>query len=169
MAACAICRHWGFSTLRIVRKIQCFNDEFANLSNGQRVVLSHSWFSFISWPTYRWYFKQPSFKYWFLRRVCQHQPISHWTSVTWSFPCWIFRNCPRMPETGAVGRWLWWINLKLAAESSTLTTKEGDIEESIWLFSGTPKWMVYNGIPIKMDDLGVPSFLETSISIDVSQ
>lgn len=43
---------------------------------------------------------------WFLRTVCQHQPISHWTSVTWSLPCWIFRNCPRMPETGAVGRWL---------------------------------------------------------------
>lgn len=123
-------------TLRIFNsencsQIQCFNDEFANLSNGQRVVSSHSWFSYISWPTYRWYFKQPSFKYWFLRRVCQHQPISHWTSATWSFPCWIVRNCPRMPETGAVGRWLWWINLKLAAESSTLTTKEGDIEESI--------------------------------------
>ena len=31
---------------------------------------------------------------------------------------------------------------------------------------GTPKWMVYNGnpeIPIKMDDLGVPLFLETPI------
>ena len=27
---------------------------------------------------------------------------------------------------------------------------------------GTPKWMVYN--PIKMDDLGVPLFLETPIS-----
>ncbi len=27
---------------------------------------------------------------------------------------------------------------------------------------GTPKWMVYNG-PIKMDDLGVPLFLETPI------
>ena len=27
----------------------------------------------------------------------------------------------------------------------------------------TPKWMVYNGNPIKMDDLGVPLFLETSI------
>ncbi len=26
---------------------------------------------------------------------------------------------------------------------------------------GTPKWMVYNGNPIKMDDLGVPLFLET--------
>ena len=28
---------------------------------------------------------------------------------------------------------------------------------------GTPKWMVYNGKPysIKMDDLGVPLFLET--------
>ena len=24
---------------------------------------------------------------------------------------------------------------------------------------GTPKWMVYNGNPIKMDDLGVPLFL----------
>ena len=30
-----------------------------------------------------------------------------------------------------------------------------------------PKWMVYNGKPIKMDDLGVPLFLETPIS-DVS-
>ena len=30
--------------------------------------------------------------------------------------------------------------------------------------SGTPKWMVYNGNPIKMDDLGVPLFLETSTS-----
>ena len=27
----------------------------------------------------------------------------------------------------------------------------------------TPKWMVYNGHFIKMDDLGVPLFLETSI------
>ena len=30
---------------------------------------------------------------------------------------------------------------------------------------GTPKWMVYNGNPIKMDDLGVPLFLETPIYI----
>ena len=29
--------------------------------------------------------------------------------------------------------------------------------------SGTPKWMVYNGTPIKMDDLGVPPFSETPI------
>jgi len=29
--------------------------------------------------------------------------------------------------------------------------------------SGTPKWMVYNGNPIKMDDLGNPLFSETSI------
>ena len=29
---------------------------------------------------------------------------------------------------------------------------------------GTPKRMVYNGNPIKMDDLGVPLFLETPIS-----
>ncbi len=32
---------------------------------------------------------------------------------------------------------------------------------------GTPKWMVYNGKPrktlLKMDDLGVPLFLETPI------
>ena len=27
---------------------------------------------------------------------------------------------------------------------------------------GTPKWMIYNGKIIKMDDLGVPLFLETS-------
>ena len=30
--------------------------------------------------------------------------------------------------------------------------------------SGTPKWMVIMEKPIKMDDLGVPLFLETSIS-----
>ena len=29
--------------------------------------------------------------------------------------------------------------------------------------SGTPKWIVYNGKPFKMDDLGVPLFSETSI------
>ena len=39
-------------------------------------------------------------------------------------------------------------------------------EEFKWMFpkiGGKPKWMVYNGIenPIKMDDLGVPIFLET--------
>ena len=31
---------------------------------------------------------------------------------------------------------------------------------------GTPKWMVYNGKPyFLMDDLGVPLFLETPISL----
>ena len=30
---------------------------------------------------------------------------------------------------------------------------------------GTPKWMVYNGNPIKLDDLGVPLFSETSICV----
>ena len=29
----------------------------------------------------------------------------------------------------------------------------------------TPKWMVYNGKPIKMDDLGVPLFLETTMCL----
>ena len=29
------------------------------------------------------------------------------------------------------------------------------------IFTGTPKWMVYKGNPIKMDDLGVPLLLET--------
>ena len=28
---------------------------------------------------------------------------------------------------------------------------------------GTPKWMVYMENPLKMDDLGVPPFKETSI------
>ena len=28
---------------------------------------------------------------------------------------------------------------------------------------GTPKWMVYQGNPIKMDDLGVPPFIESLI------
>jgi len=33
---------------------------------------------------------------------------------------------------------------------------------------GTPKWMVYNGKPpIKMDDLGVPLFSETSIFLNM--
>ena len=31
-------------------------------------------------------------------------------------------------------------------------------------YSGTSKWMVFNGKPIKMDDLGVPLFMETAIS-----
>ena len=30
---------------------------------------------------------------------------------------------------------------------------------------GTPKWMVFRENPIKMDDLEVPLFLETPISI----
>ena len=30
---------------------------------------------------------------------------------------------------------------------------------------GTPKWMVYNGKLIKMDDFGVPLFLETPICL----
>ena len=33
---------------------------------------------------------------------------------------------------------------------------------------GTPKWMVYKENPIKMDDLGVPLFSETSIYIYIS-
>ena len=31
---------------------------------------------------------------------------------------------------------------------------------------GTPKWMVYKGNPIKIDDLGVPLFMETSTCIE---
>ena len=41
----------------------------------------------------------------------------------------------------------------------------------IWVVSknrGTPKWMIYMEIPIKMDDLGVPPFLETPIYIYIS-
>ena len=34
--------------------------------------------------------------------------------------------------------------------------------------SGTPKWMVYNGNPIKMDDLGVPLVSETSICLGMN-
>ena len=34
---------------------------------------------------------------------------------------------------------------------------------------GTPKWMVYNGKTIKVDDLGVPLFLETPIWISKNQ
>ena len=32
-----------------------------------------------------------------------------------------------------------------------------------------PKWMVYNGNPIKMDDLGVLFFLETLRYVDFSE
>ena len=40
---------------------------------------------------------------------------------------------------------------------------------TIWVFPkiwvpGTPKWKIYKENPIKMDDLGVPLFLETSLS-----
>ena len=41
----------------------------------------------------------------------------------------------------------------------------------IWVFPknrGAPKWMVYNGKSIKMDDLGVPLFSETPIWVVVS-
>ena len=33
--------------------------------------------------------------------------------------------------------------------------------------SGTPKWMVYNGNPMKMDDLGIPLFLETPKYLEI--
>ena len=33
---------------------------------------------------------------------------------------------------------------------------------------GTPKWLVYKGNPTKMDDLGVPPFMET-LNMAVSQ
>ena len=43
----------------------------------------------------------------------------------------------------------------------------GDIYVGVSKHKGTPKWMVYNDFrmenPIKMDDLGVPLFLETSM------
>ena len=32
---------------------------------------------------------------------------------------------------------------------------------------GTPKWMVYNGKPNKMDDLGIPLFLETPLLVGI--
>ena len=46
---------------------------------------------------------------------------------------------------------------------------ESDVRKSINIMGvsknrGTPKWMVYKENPIKMDDLGVPPFLETPIS-----
>ena len=34
---------------------------------------------------------------------------------------------------------------------------------------GTPKWMIYNGNPLKMDDLGVPPFSETPIYIYIER
>ena len=36
------------------------------------------------------------------------------------------------------------------------------VQIGVYKNSGTPKWMVYNGNPIKNDDLGVPLFSETS-------
>ena len=32
---------------------------------------------------------------------------------------------------------------------------------------GTPKWMVYNGKANKMDDLGIPLFLETPLLVAI--
>ena len=54
------------------------------------------------------------------------------------------------------------------------TTGEGQVDDRwmndkfqgcTWVFHkwGTPKWMVYNENPIKVDDLGVPLFWETSV------
>ena len=37
----------------------------------------------------------------------------------------------------------------------------GDVDMGVSKNRCTPKWMVYNEKPIKMDDLGVPLFLET--------
>ena len=38
-----------------------------------------------------------------------------------------------------------------------------DVDMGVSKNSGTPKWMVYKGNPNKMDDLGIPLFLETPI------
>ena len=40
----------------------------------------------------------------------------------------------------------------------------GSIQYGVFQNRGTSKWMVYMENPIKMDDLGVPPFKETSVS-----
>ena len=49
----------------------------------------------------------------------------------------------------------------LSKKSDVHHWKEGYTYMGVSKNRGTPKWMVYNGNPIKMDDLGVPLFLET--------
>ena len=53
--------------------------------------------------------------------------------------------------------------LRLPFMLKTAGVMAGKIDSGVSKNGGTPKWMVYNGIPIKMDDLGVPLFLETPI------
>ena len=49
-----------------------------------------------------------------------------------------------------------------AVKSKTCSKRSKDVGVS--KNRGTPKWMVYNENPFKMDDLGVPLFSETSMS-----
>ena len=53
-----------------------------------------------------------------------------------------------------------------SGEVTEMEKKKKRIDMGVSKNRGTPKWMVYNGKhPVKMDDLGVPLFSETSISI----
>ena len=57
---------------------------------------------------------------------------------------------------------------RFMAAATNMWWVEGGPWMLLWLVKRkTPWWMIYNGKFIKMDDLGVPLFLETSNSIEV--
>ena len=61
--------------------------------------------------------------------------------------------------------WLW-DSLIIHLQSGSLTKTGGHFErwyKGVSKNRGTSKWMIYKENPIKMDDLGVPLFSETSI------
>ena len=61
------------------------------------------------------------------------------------------------------GQTLWSVGLAVAGcKRSHLWSSLLGQQMGVSKNRGTPKWMVYNGNPIKMDDLGVPLFSETS-------
>ena len=52
--------------------------------------------------------------------------------------------------------------LKVSLETHKIPAAPAKNDMGVSKNRGTPKWMVYNGKPIKMDDFGVPLFSETS-------
>ena len=67
-----------------------------------------------------------------------------------------------------VPKWLHspWVSSKAWGDVGSGWKKRGnggDIHMGVSKNRGTPKWMIYMEIPIKMDDLGVPPFSETPI------
>ena len=60
-------------------------------------------------------------------------------------------------------RGTYWTGRLCGVRSGQGFTTVPETNMSISKNRGTPKWMVYNGNPIKIDDLGVPLFSETPI------